>query len=121
MVSAVLAAAALATLVIVAFLPWSMALRASIGVAVATLALHGHRGLHEVRSFVVRGGGTIAVVFHDGRTVEGTLRPGCFVAPWLTLVRWRPPRARFDRTILVTAGRAHPEAFRRLRVRLRQG
>ena len=47
------------------------------------------------------------------------LRDGSFVAPWLTIVRWRPEGARFDRTFLVVPGMLEREDFRRLRVLLR--
>jgi toxin CptA len=120
-ITALLLAASLATGVIVAFLPWSAPLRLSMLLGVAGLCLRAHRTLFEARAFVVRGGGTVRVLFHDGRSAEGSLQEGSFVAPWLTIVRWRPARARFDRTLVVTGARAHPEAFRRLRVRLRHG
>jgi len=42
-----------------------------------------------------------------------------FVAPWLTIVRWRPPGARFDRTVMVLPGMLTDDCFRRLRVLLR--
>jgi hypothetical protein len=119
--AAILVAATLATGAIVAFLPWTVPLRLSMLVCLAGLSLRAHRTLFEARALVLRGGDTVAILFHDGRSVEGILQAGSFVAPWLTIVRWRAPHARFDRTLLVTAARAHPEAFRRLRVRLRHG
>jgi toxin CptA len=51
--------------------------------------------------------------------VEGRLQHPCFVAPWLTVVRWRPHGALFDRTVLVLPGMLPAEDFRRLRVLLR--
>jgi hypothetical protein len=56
-----------------------------------------------------------------GRRVEGRLAPGSFVAPWLTVVRWKPEGARFARTVLVPPDAVDREAFRRLRVLLRWG
>ena len=56
---------------------------------------------------------------HDGAVVARRLRDGCFVAPWLTIVRWRPDGARFTRTILVAPDAVDAEAYRRLRILLR--
>lgn len=53
----------------------------------------------------------------DGRA--GSLRDGSFVAPWLTVIRWRPAGARFDRTVLILPDMLSREEFRRLRVLLR--
>jgi hypothetical protein len=53
--------------------------------------------------------------------VAGRLVPGSFVAPWLTVVRWRPEGARFARTVLVPPDAVDADAFRRLRVLLRWG
>ena len=120
-VASLLALAALATVGLVAALPWSAPLRACIALGVAGLALREHRGLLAVRTLRIGGDGRVSVVSGDGRSREGRLEDGSFVAPWLTLVRWRPDRARFDRTVLVAPGMARREAFRRLRVRLRHG
>jgi toxin CptA len=56
-----------------------------------------------------------------GRGGVGRLAPGSFVAPWLTVVRWRPEGARFARTVLVAPDAVDADAFRRLRVLLRWG
>jgi hypothetical protein len=120
-VASLLALAAVATLAIVAVLPWTLSLRASVALAVAALALRSHRAIFEVRMLRVAGAGEVEVSLGDGRRCNGRLEPASFVAPWLTLVRWRPAGARYDRTVLVAPGMAHPEAFRRLRVRLRHG
>jgi hypothetical protein len=44
---------------------------------------------------------------------------GSFVAPWLTIIRWRPEGAWFDRTIVVLPDMLPADAFRELRLRLR--
>jgi len=49
----------------------------------------------------------------------GAIAAGCFVAPWLTIVRWRPAGARLDRTLVLTPDRMPAEDFRRIRVMLR--
>ena len=53
--------------------------------------------------------------------VQGTLRDGSFVAPWLVVVRWRPARAWKDRSLLVAPDMLGADDFRRLRVLLRWG
>lgn len=63
--------------------------------------------------------GRVEVDLADGRRLAGRLAQGSFVAPWLTIVRWRPVGARFDRTILVAPDAVEAGAFRRLRILLR--
>jgi hypothetical protein len=72
-----------------------------------------------VRFLAVRREGEVRVGFRNGRVLEGRVRPGSFVAPWLTLVRWRPHGARFDRTVVLFPGIAEAQALRKLRVILR--
>jgi toxin CptA len=67
----------------------------------------------------VRASGEVAVQDRDGEWVRGELRDGSFVAPWLTLVRWRPEGRRLDRTVLLIPGMAAEEELRRLRILLR--
>jgi len=78
----------------------------------------GGRG---VRELWVGGARSIEVVDAAGRLWEGEVRDGSFVAPWLTVIRWRPAGARFDRTIVVLPDMLARESFRRLRVLLRWG
>ena len=63
--------------------------------------------------------GNVRVEWRDGRAIEGSVRPGSFVAPWLTIVRWRPEGAWCDRTVPLLPGMVDAEAFRRLRIVLR--
>lgn len=77
------------------------------------------RNARFIRTLVVRMGGEVRVCGDDGHWRRGMLRPGSFVAPWLTLVLWRPEGARLDRAVLVLPGMARPDDFRRLRVMLR--
>jgi len=65
--------------------------------------------------------GRVEVEDGEGRVRTGELRPGSFVAPWLTIVRWRPEGARFDRALPLVPGMAEARALRRLRVVLRLG
>lgn len=122
-----LGAAALASLALLALLPLPGALRVALAAAIGALAIEAlrrvahHRGPRGVRALAIHGAGEIAVETHDGRRHAGRLRDGSFVAPWLTIVRWRPVGARFDRTVLILPDMVDAEAFRRLRVRLRWG
>lgn len=77
---------------------------------IAAHAFKRHRGSHAVR---VEG----ASITVDG--IEGRIVAGSFVAPWLTIVRWRPRGARFARTLPVLPDAVDAEAFRALRVVLR--
>ena len=77
------------------------------------------RGRRAVRVLVVRRSGELAVRDAKGAWRHGALRDGSFVAPWLTLVRWRPEAGRFDRTVLILPGMTGAGEFRRLRVLLR--
>ncbi len=76
------------------------------------------RGRRSVRALRVRG---LSIEVQDGlgRWRTGTVRAGSFVAPWLTIVRWRPEGAWIDRTVPILPGMADREDLRRLRVILR--
>ncbi len=63
--------------------------------------------------------GRVEVELADGRRLAGRLADASFVAPWLTIVRWRPEGARFDRTVLVAPDAVEAGEFRRLRILLR--
>ena len=127
-----IAGAAVASLALVAFLPLSTALRVASAACIASMAIEArqrvaqHRGARGVRSFAISEAGDVAVETAQGRRDDGRLRAGSFVAPWLTIVRWRRRRGgerfdRFDRTVLVLPDMLDAESFRRLRVRLRWG
>jgi toxin CptA len=114
-----------ATLAVMAFTPMGSFTRAGLGAgvilafadAIRVVALRrGSRGVSGFRVDLAR---SIRVRDAAGREREGVLRDGSFVAPWLTLVRWRPSGARFDRTFLLVPGMLDREDFRRLRVLLR--
>ncbi len=110
-VPAFVAAAASATLALIALTP--MPLEAAIVLAtwVACLALDAFRRSRPVRILAIDCSGAVSV---DGRA--GELSDGSFVAPWLTIVRWRPARARFDRTLLIVRDMLPDADFRHLRV-----
>ena len=124
-VATALALAGVATVGVLAFTPMGPIARAGLAVgvllavarAIRVVALR--RGPQGVRGFHVDRSKAIRVRDAAGRERMGVLRDGSFVAPWLTLVRWRPAGAWLDRTFLLVPGMLDPEAFRRLRVLLR--
>lgn len=120
---AILATMALATLVVVAATPGSPALRILLATAVLCAAIDAARGLGFDRPgrwrLLLRGSGGIDVCTPDGAWAAGSVRAGSFVAPWLTIVIWRPEGARLDRAVLVLPDMLPKEDFRRLRVWLR--
>jgi hypothetical protein len=125
--SGCLALAGASTLAILALTPWPSALLAALGAGVLAAALEAHvrialrRGHRAVRGFRLDRAGAIEVTHPDGRHCAGRLQAGSLVAPWLTIVRWRPEGARFDRTIVVLPDMLDGAAFRHLRVLLRWG
>jgi len=77
------------------------------------------KGRGAVDRLVVDLEGRVEASAGAGAPVAGRLAAGSFVAPWLTVVRWRPDGARFTRTVMVPPDAVDPDAFRRLRVLLR--
>jgi hypothetical protein len=122
---AFLAVMAAATLLLIAATPGLTPLRilAATWVSCATLeAIHRVallRGRRGVRAIRLSGCGEIEAHMASGAWRSGIVRDGSFVAPWLTIVRWRPEGARWDRTILVLPDMVDGEGFRALRVLLR--
>lgn len=121
----VVALASLATLILIAATPGAPALRilAATWTACAALeALHSRallRGRRAARAVSLLRGGEIAVQDALGDWSNGRLSEGSFVAPWLTVIRWRPAGARFDRAVPILPDMLSPDDFRRLRVLLR--
>lgn len=73
----------------------------------------------SVTQLVVHGGGRLLLVRRDGRRVEGALVPGSFVAPFLVILRWRPPDGGRTRHVTVAADGTDARGHRLLRVLLR--
>jgi len=123
--TALLALGTIATVGIVCTLPLAGALRLALAFGVGALALEALdralavRGPRAARRLTLQRDGAIEVESPSGACRVGSVRPGCFVAPWLTVVRWRPVDASRDRTVLILPGMAAAEDFRRLRVLLR--
>ena len=108
----VLAAAGSAALVAAMPLPaWAGAVSA----AWCVLAFIHALARHTVRRVVhILAGRSIVV---DG--LAGEIVAGSFVAPWLTIVHWRPASSRLSRTLVVLPDMLDAATFRALRVILR--
>jgi hypothetical protein len=124
---AFLVLASVATSVLVTRLPlepaWQFAAIAAV-IALAAEALWSvaaRRGRRGVRAARIDRFGAIEVRTANGASRTGAVRPGSFVAPWLTLVRWRPRGAWLDRTFVVLPDMLETEPFRHLRVVLKWG
>lgn len=118
---ALVAALACSTAGLAAFLPVAAGWRVA---AIAWALLHAvraWRSLGAARRLTVARDGGVRVEWRDGSVLEGAVRPGCFVAPWLTVVRWRPAGGRGDRTLLLLPGMAAACEMRNIRVILRWG
>ena len=105
--------AGLATIALVAATPLPVAAAIASGTFVACLSMGAIRRVLRPHRLSI----DLAAVVVDG--AAGALRAGSFVAPWLTILRWRPAGGRFDRTLLVSPDRLPPAAFRHLRVIVR--
>ena len=116
---AFLLAAVAASLGLVLALPLSGFLRTALMTYVMAQAARACRRLLAARALRLRLGGDIQVQDDRGRWTEGRVRDGSFVLPWLTIVRWRPAGARFDRTLALLPGMARAEDLRNIRVILR--
>ena len=122
-----IAAMAAATLALLLVTPGHAALRILVATWIACAALesiHGaalHRGRRGIRAIHVARDGEIAVRSATGSWHAGVLRQGSFVAPWLTIIRWRAAGARFERVIAILPDMVPAEDFRRVRVILRWG
>ncbi len=120
-----LAVMAAATLMLIGATPGMTALRILAATWVscaACAAIHRvalRRGRHGVCAIRLMRSGEIEARTANGEWRCGAVRDGSFVAPWLTIVRWRPDGARWDRTILILPDMLGDEGFRALRVLLR--
>ena len=117
--------AGIATAVLIAAIPLPAGAAFFAVAATGLMTLEAYRrvglakGPRAVREIVLRREAAIEVEYADGGKGEGRLQPGSFVAPWLTVVRWRPAKAWRDRTVLVLPDMLDRERFRGLRVALR--
>lgn len=116
------AAAALAAILAAAVSPAAKAVL-TCALAIAAIRAARRHAWREVpdapRRLIVDLSGRIEIEGVDGRRLAGRVEDGSFVAPWLTLVRWRPEGARFARAALIAPDAVDAESFRRLRILLR--
>ena len=123
----IVAAMALATFAVVFVTPGPPLVRMAVAAAVAWAALDAahvvalHRGRRGTRRAIVTMAGEIYLCTEADEWRTGIVRQGSFVAPWLTLIRWRAARHRFDHTLLILPDMLPEPDFRRLRVLLRFG
>jgi hypothetical protein len=115
---AFLAAAVAATLALVIFVPFPDGIRSLAFAWVTGMAWHAQGRISAVRALRLDCTGAIAVRDRVGWRA-GRLRDGSFVAPWLTIIRWRPDGARLDRTVVILPDMIQPTAMRKIRVILR--
>lgn len=113
---AFLLAAAAATVGLLAATPMPWAVRAFALLLVLASAARGCRELTDPTAVRLDRGGAIEVRHRAGPWRCGTVRPGSFVMPWLTIVRWRPHGGRVDRTLVLLPGMAPAGALRKIRV-----
>jgi hypothetical protein len=113
--------AAAASLALAAILPLPEHIRVALYLAVIAEAGLSIRRLQGPVGLCLDERGGLSVQFRDGRRQPGSVRPGSFVSPWLTIVRWRPAGARFDRTLVLWPDMLPADAMRRVRVILRWG
>jgi len=107
------------TLAIVVLVPFPDAIRAAAFAVVVGLAWHAWGKISRTRAIELDCRGGFALLDAACGWREGTLRGDCFIAPWLTVIRWRPHAGRFDRTVLLLPDMADEETRRRIRVLLR--
>jgi hypothetical protein len=115
---AFLAVAVGATLALVIFVPFPDGIRSFAFAWVTGMAWHTQGRISAVRALRLDCTGGVAVRDRVGWRA-GRLRDGSFVAPWLTIIRWRPDGARLDRTLVILPDMIQIAAMRRIRVILR--
>jgi len=114
-------AAAGASLALALSIPISPWVRTFTILWIGALALEAYPRSTRAGREIALSEGEVEVTDPAGKRLDGRLRKGCFVSPWLTTIRWRPSGTRFDRTILVLPDMLAEESFRELRVWLRVG
>lgn len=100
-------------------MPMEVPLRVALLLWIVLVTCGALRRLAAVRRIRVDEEGAIAVERADGQLLEGCVRRGSCVLPWLVVIRWRPRGAWIDRTLLVLPPMTAPAPFRALRVLLR--
>ena len=73
----------------------------------------------SIVALTLKSDGTFLLRLADSEVEKGELLPGAFVHPQLTVLVFRLLQKKRRRVLLLTPDNVDPEAFRRLRVRLR--
>ena len=110
--------AAAATLAIVVLVPFPDAVRAALVAWIAVGTRAAAAKLRRVTGVRIACDGVIEVRERDA-VVAGRVVPGSFVAPWLTIVNWRPYGAWRTRTLVLLPGMVGNAQLRNIRVILR--
>jgi hypothetical protein len=114
-----LAGAAAGTLGLLALAPFPDQARLAASAWVLALAVHADRSMRRACGLRLDCARAIAVRGPRGEWRSGAVRDGCFVAPWLTIVRWRPEGARTNRTLVILPDMLSRDAMRKIRVILK--
>jgi len=108
-----------ATVALVVFLSLVPMLKVAAIAWVGMTCLAASRTVAARRRDLVLRGAAIDVRDEGGEWRTGRVQHGSFVAPWLTIVRWRAAGERFDRTVAILPDMIDAARFRELRVLLR--
>ena len=108
-----------ASLALVVSLPLVPALKLAAIAWVGATCLAAYRNVAVPQRDLVLRGAALEIRNAGGEWRPGHLQDGSFVAPWLTIIRWRAAGDRFDRTIAILPDMIDAAAFRELRVLLR--
>ena len=115
---AFLLAAAGGTLAVVMLVPFPEAARAAITAWIAIAALAARARLRRATWLRIACDGGVELR-EGGVTFAGRVAAGSFVAPWLTIVNWRPQGAWRTRTLVLLPGMVGNAQLRNIRVMLR--
>ena len=107
------------TAALVFFLALVPALKLAAIAWIGTTCLVAYRRVARQPPELVMRGAAIDVRDGGGEWRSGRLQDGSFVAPWLTIVRWRATGERLDRTVVIMPDMIDAACFRELRVLLR--
>jgi hypothetical protein len=116
------AAATVATAVLIALLPGEAVSR---GAAVVVVAIGGIRALRisrrSIEAIEVTADRRATLIDRSGRRSDGVVQAESYVGASLTTLVWRPDGARWSRAIAIWPDMLAADEFRRLRVLLRHG
>lgn len=106
-----------ATALLVALLPLALDLRSWVIVLIGALAARAWRQ-RPPAALIVRLDGTLALLRHDGASMEATLVNGGYLGARYTSIVYRPLAHRRTHVVAILPDMLPPDDYRRLRVRL---